>query len=348
MKRIAAAALVGAVLVVVAAVAASYVVYQRVGEPYRGFGGPERFVDLPPGTTTAEIGKRLVDAGVVRDSLTFRLALWRTGVARRLQAGEYRFDRPMSAEAVLHKIARGEVHLRPITFPEGLTIAEMAAVFELAGFGKASEFAEAARRAELVKDLDPRATDLEGYLFPETYRLGRHTSASDLVGMMVARFRQVLTADLVEESSAAGFDVRELVTLASLVEKETGRADERTLVAAVYRNRLRIHMGLQCDPTVIYALQRAGKWDGNLTREDLSFDSPYNTYRYSGLPPGPIAAPGRDSLIAAARPAAVDYLYFVSRNDGSHEFAESLAEHNRNVLRYQIRYFRDKRRGQTR
>lgn len=344
MRRIAAITLIAAVLAVAAAAAAAFVLQKRVAEPYRGYDGPEQFVDLPPGTATAAISRQLVDAGVVRDDLTFRLALWKTGVARRLQAGEYRFERPMSALEVVNKLARGEVFLRPLTFREGLTITEMAAVFEQSGFGPASEFAEAARRADLVKDLDPRAADLEGYLFPETYRLGRSASAANLVELMVGRFRQVLTADLLEESADAGLDVRELVTLASLVEKETGKADERPLIAAVYRNRLGLRMGLQCDPTVIYALQRAGKWDGNLTRENLSFDSPYNTYRYAGLPPGPIAAPGRDSLAAAARPAAVDYLYFVSRNDGSHEFAKSLAEHNRNVHRYQVQYFREKRR----
>jgi UPF0755 protein len=160
---------------------------------------------------------------------------------------------------------------------------------------------------------------------------------------MTDRFRQVFTPELQAAARDAGLSVRQLVTLASLVEKETGRPEERVTVAAVYRNRLRIGMGLQCDPTVIYALQKAGLFDGNLRRDDLQFDSPYNTYRRRGLPPGPIAAPGQGSLEAAARPADVDYLYFVSRNDGSHEFARTLAEHNRNVQRYQIQYFRDRR-----
>ena len=134
-----------------------------------------------------------------------------------------------------------------------------------------------------------------------------------------------------------------MVTIASIVEKETARAEERPLVAAVYENRLRIGMGLQCDPTVIYALQLAGRYTGNLHRDDLAFDSPYNTYRYAGLPPGPIASPGKASLEAAVRPAQADFLYFVSRNDGSHEFARTLDEHNRNVRIFQIQYFRDKR-----
>jgi UPF0755 protein len=152
-----------------------------------------------------------------------------------------------------------------------------------------------------------------------------------------------MTPELRAQATARGLSVRQLVTLASIVEKETGRPEERTLVAAVYANRLANGMGLQSDPTVIYALQRAGRYTGNLRRADLQFDSPYNTYRYSGLPPGPIAAPGKASLEAAARPADVDYLYFVSRNDGSHEFARTLAEHNRNVQKFQIQYFRDLR-----
>jgi UPF0755 protein len=160
---------------------------------------------------------------------------------------------------------------------------------------------------------------------------------------MVSRFEAALTNDLREQASARGLSVRQLVTLASIVEKEAARPEERPMVAAVYANRLRINMILQCDPTVIYALDRAGRYSGNLTRADLQFDSRYNTYRYAGLPPGPIAAPGQAALEAAARPADVDYLYFVSRNDGSHAFAATLDEHNRNVQQYQIQYFRDRR-----
>jgi UPF0755 protein len=175
----------------------------------------------------------------------------------------------------------------------------------------------------------------------------KRTDAARLVRAMTERFLQVLTPELRQTAAARGLSVRQLVTLASIVEKETARAEERPLVAAVYSNRLKIGMGLQCDPTVIYALIRAGRYDGNLRRDDLMFDSPYNTYRYAGLPPGPIAAPGQGSLEAAARPADVNYIYFVSRNDGSHEFARTLDEHNRNVQRWQVQYFRDRRAGRT-
>ena len=289
---------------------------------------------------------QLTAAGVVRDEWAFRYALWQTDSGRQLQAGEYRFDRPLSALAVVQKLAAGDVHLRPITFPEGLTIRAMAEIFGASDFGTADEFLEASRGADRIAPLDPDATDLEGYLFPDTYALPRTTTAADLVEVMVARFEQSFDESLRKDAADAGRSVREIVTLASLIERETALAEERAVVSAVYTNRLRIGMALQCDPTVIYALEAAGLYDGNLTRDNLRYDSPYNTYVYPGLPPGPIAAPGRTALEAAVRPADVGYLYFVSRNDGSHVFASSLREHNRNVREYQIRYFRERRQQQ--
>jgi UPF0755 protein len=335
--------LVFVVLAAAAAGAAAWLGYRRVHEPFRGFSGPEQFVTVEPGSGAVAIGRRLAEAGVVRDPLTFRLALIVTGRSRELKAGEYRFDRPSSALDVVDKIARGEVHTRLITFPEGLTIADMARLFEERGFGPAAEFRQAAADPAPIAALDPRARDLEGYLFPETYTLPRDTPARELVRQMVGGFLRAFDGSLRDAAAAAGLSVREAVTLASLVEKETARAEERPLVAAVYRNRMKIGMGMQADPTVIYALQMAGRYDGNLTRDDLQFDSPYNTYRYAGLPPGPIAAPGLAALRAAVQPAAVEYLYFVSRNDGSHVFAATLAEHNRNVAEWQVKYFRQRR-----
>jgi UPF0755 protein len=317
--------------------------YSIVQQPYKGYGDAETFVEIAPGTSPQGMGRTLAEAGVVRSPLAFRLAVWLEGAGRRLQAGEYRFDAPMTPRTVVDKIVRGDVFLRPVTFREGLTIRQMAAIFEERGFGSAKEFVSAASKPDAIRELDPAARDLEGYLFPDTYTLPRRTTADDLVARMVTRFEKALTPDIRQRAAARGLSVRELVTLASIVEKETGSGDERPLVAAVYANRLKVGMGLQCDPTVIYALERAGRFDGNLTRADLQFDSPYNTYRYAGLPPGPIAAPGRASLEAAAQPADVSYLYFVSKNDGSHAFATTLDEHNRNVFEYQIRYFRERR-----
>jgi UPF0755 protein len=334
-------------VLVIAGAGVAYVVYGRVNEPFRGYSGAQQLVEIPAGAGTNTIRQRLIDAGVIRDALTYRLALWMTGDARRLQAGEYRFDRPMTALEVLGKIARGEVDLVQITFPEGLTIAEMAKIYESQGFGSAASFVDASRDVSGVRALDPMARDLEGYLFPDTYAVPKRTGAARLVQAMTDRFLDVLTPELGRMAEARGLSVRQLVTLASLVEKETARAAERPLVAAVYSNRLKMGMALQCDPTVIYALLLAGRYNGNLRRDDLLFDSPYNTYRYAGLPPGPIASPGKGSLEAAALPADVNYIYFVSRNDGSHEFARTLDEHNRNVHRWQVQYFRDRRAGRV-
>jgi UPF0755 protein len=330
---------------IVIAGAAAYSGYARLNEPFRGYDRPEQFVEVAPGAGSRAIGDRLARAGIVRDPWTFRLALWLSGQGRHLKAGEYRFDRAMTPAEVIDKMARGDVYAINVTFPEGLTFAEMAKIFQDHGFGPASTFVNAAKDVAPIHSLDPTARDLEGYLFPDTYALPRSTDGSKLVRQMVAGFERVLTPRLREAAAKNGLSVRQLVTLASIVEKETARPDERPVVAAVYTNRLRIGMALQCDPTVIYALVRAHRYDGNLHKDDLRFDSPYNTYRYPGLPPGPIASPGRASLEAAASPAASDYLYFVSRNDGSHEFARTLDEHNRNVQKFQIQYFRDLRAG---
>ena len=334
------------VLVAIVAGAAVYFGAGRVYEPYKGYDTPEVLIEVPNGAGPATIGRRLVAAGVVRDEMTFRGAVWMSGRARDLKAGEYQFDQPMTPMEVIDKLARGDVYRRRITFREGLTIPEMAAVYEQSGFGDAAEFTTAASDVSLIKDLDPDARDLEGYLFPETYSLPRETPASVLIAQMVALFQKAFTPEVREGIKAQGLTPREAVTVASLVEKETAVAEERAVVAAVYLNRKRIGMPMQADPTVIYALQRAGRYDGNIRRADLQFDSPYNTYRYPGLPPGPIASPGRAALEAVANPADSDYLYFVSRNDGSHVFARTYEEHNRNVREWQIEYFRRQRQQQ--
>jgi UPF0755 protein len=335
------------VVLAIAAAAAGYFGFTRVHEKFRGYTSAEQFVDVPSGAAPATIGQRLVDAGVVRDALTFRAALWLSGRARELKAGEYRFDQPMSALEVVDKIARGDVYRRLVTFREGLTMREMARVYEAAELGAANDFEKAATDATAIRDLDPDAPDLEGYLFPDTYSLRRETPASVLVAQMVAAFKRAFNDDLRKATRNRGMSVREAVTLASLVEKETAVASERPIVAAVYLNRRAINMPMQADPTVIYAMQQGGNYSGNIRKEDLEIDSPYNTYRYPGLPPGPIASPGKASLEAAVNPAPVDYLYFVSKNDGSHVFARTLDEHNRNVQEWQVRFFRERRQQQS-
>jgi UPF0755 protein len=333
------------VVIVLAAAAGvgGYLWLRSVSAPYKGYAGEDAFVEIPSGTGVNAIGRRLVDAGVVQSTYAFQAAMRLRANGQTLKAGEYRFSGAMTPDEVIEKLARGEVYLRPITFPEGLTIAEMGRVFEAQGFGKATAFVKAARDSSSIDKLDPQADDLEGYLFPETYTLPRAAKAEDLISQMTARFAEVYTPELRKAAEARGMSTREVLTMASLIEKETAKSDERFLVSAVYHNRLKIGMPMQCDPTVIYGLQKAGRYAGNLTRENLQFDSPYNTYRYPGLPPGPIAAPGRLAIEAAVKPADVPYLYFVSRNDGSHVFASTLAEHNRNVQEYQVRYFRNLR-----
>jgi len=326
------------VLGLVAGGAGGYVLWTRMHAPFQGFQG-EQFVEIPQGAGSRAIARRLTDAGIVPDTWTFRAAVRWLGRGQTLQAGEYRFADAVSPLDVVERLARGDVYTVAITFPEGLSIDEMAGVFESRGLGTAQAFRDAARDVSAIAALDPAARDLEGYLFPETYPVSRHEDAAALVGAMVERFKGVY-AELTAAGVTTDLTTRQVVTLASLVEKETARAEERPVVAAVYRNRLAIGMGMQADPTVIYALRKRGKYDGNIRRVDLAIDSPYNTYRYRGLPPGPIAAPGRAALAAALSPPASKYLYFVSRNDGSHVFAETLREHNANVQKFQVEYFR--------
>ena len=327
-----------------AAAVAVWLAWERIHEPYRSYAGPEQFVTIRQGAGSAEIGRRLFDAQVVSDARLFRLALLWTGQGRDLKAGEYRFDRPLSTLDVIDVLVRGDVYARRMTFPEGLTIEEMSKLYESHDFGSARDFVTAAKNVERIKDLDPNATDLEGYLFPETYALPRGTPASRLIDAMVDRFRIVYDERMRASAAAQGLTTRQVVTIGSLVEKETGKADERPTVGAVYRNRLRIGMPMQADPTIVYALEKAHRYNGNIRREDLALDSPYNTYKYPGLPPGPIASPGKASLEAVLFPTDAPYLYFVSRNDGSHVFAQTLAQHNANVQKFQVNFFRQQRR----
>jgi UPF0755 protein len=249
----------------------------------------------------------------------------------------------MATPEVLDKLVRGDIVTYPVTIVEGLSLFETAEALAAADFGDFSVFLAAMQSPDLIADLDPDATDLEGYLFPDTYHFARGTTEEQIVTTMVTTFRR-LFEDSVVPLGAPGDErpAREIVSLAAIVEKEAQLDAEREVIAGVYAHRLRRGMPLQADPTVIYALTMAGTYDGNLRRDDLRFDSPYNTYVYPGLPPGPIASPGLASLQAAASPADVPFLYFVSRNDGSHVFAKTLREHNRNVNEWQKVYWRKK------
>jgi UPF0755 protein len=289
---------------------------------------------VEPGQGALGVGASLQALGLVRHPQVFRWHVALRGDDSRLRTGEYELSGELSLDQIVDLLVRGDVVRRTVTFPEGKDLEETVALAAAAGLDREA-FRAAVKNASLVADLDPEAKDLEGYLFPDTYDVTRRPdAAAELVRRMVQRFRDALKPEA-GALAASGRDVREIVTLASVVEKETARGDERPRIAAVFLNRLKAGMPLQTDPTVIYALRRAGRYDGNIRRADLEIDSPYNTYRYPGLPPGPIASPGALALRAALHPEPVDDLYFVSRNDGSHYFSRTLTEHARAVDHYQ-------------
>ncbi len=314
-------------------------------------GAETRRVTITPGSSAGQILRQLEESDVLADARLARLYLvYRLGDPP-LHAGEYAFEGSATGPEVLAKLIAGRVLTHKVTIIEGLTLEETAEHLASSGFGDRQAFLDAMRTPALIFDLDPAADDLEGYLFPDTYAFARGTGEEEIVATLVRTFRQRWEEDvepLLEEQRSRGIRVgplvgsRELVILASIVEKEAGDTAERPLVAAVYANRLTRGIALYADPTIIFALKRSGNWDGNLRRADLQLDSPYNTYRYPGLPPGPIASPGLASLLAAAAPADEPFLYFVSRNDGTHVFARTLTEHNRNVQRWQRRYWRER------
>lgn len=335
------------VLAVAAAGAASWWAWRRIEEPFQAWPGPTARVLVEPGTSGIAILNRLESAGVLTDARLARLYLVYTLDDPPLQAGEYLFDRPRSIPEVLDMLVRGEVLTLEVTIVEGLTLWETADLLAEAGFGERDAFVAAMSSPELIADLDPEARTLEGYLFPSTYRFAGGTGEKAVVETLVRTFRETYRQNVEPLLAETGAEtvtptMRAVTTLASIVEEEARLDEERPVIAGVYANRLRSGIALYADPTVIYALRLAGRWDGNIRRQDLKIDSPYNTYLYPGLPPGPIASPGRRSLEAAAAPAGVPYLYFVSRNDGSHVFSSTLGEHNRNVDRWQRRYWREK------
>jgi UPF0755 protein len=290
-------------------------------------------ITVAPGERLRAVADHLQAAGVVRFGLL--LSLWAriNRLDRHIRSGEYRFEGALSPLDVLDLLRSPGAALHRVMIPEGSTVEQVAAIFAAQGFGGADAFLDAAQSPELLADLDLPATGVEGYLFPDTYALAWSESAADIIRRMVARFRAA-TADLEGVRRQRNLTPRAWVTLASIVEKETGTAGERPLVAAVFLNRLRLQWPLQSDPTVIYGLDA---FDGNLTKADLRRPSRYNTYTNPGLPPGPICNPGRAALAAVLEPAPVDYLYFVARGDGTHQFSRTLDEHNRAVARYQSR-----------
>ncbi|HYL62942.1 MAG TPA: endolytic transglycosylase MltG [Candidatus Methylomirabilis sp.] len=314
-------------------------VWYCLTKPYQGFAQGGVFVAVPRGASARGVGHLLERNGVVRSALVFEIYA-RRHPKRAAQAGEYLFDRPLTSRDVFWKLAKGEVYQVPFTVREGETIYDIARDLEAGHFMLADDFLKAATDPMLVRDIAPHAMTLEGFLFPATYQLPRHPAATDLTAMMVKKFKEewnrisqpVPRSD--QPQPASSYPVSSILTLASLVERETPKPEERPLVAGVFENRLRKDMRLQCDPTVIYALEQEGRYTGSLTTTDLQVHSPYNTYEHTGLPPGPIGNPGEASLRAALQPAKTDYLYFVANTQGGHFFSATLAEHNRNVTKY--------------
>lgn len=298
---------------------------------------PDLLFEVPRGSGVKAVAFRLEREKLIGRTRPFLAAYALFFSPRPIKAGEYAWRGPLTAKRALLDLIDGKVFLRSLTVPEGLTARETAALLESQGLWEERVFLEATRAASLVADLDDEAVTLEGYLFPETYFYSKGASAEDMVRAMIDRFRVVFKDARRRGAGRSGLTVRQAVTLASLVEKETSRADEKRLVAAVFHNRLRIGMKLDCDPTVIYALKEEGRFNGNLRRRDLETPGPYNTYLRKGLPPGPICNPGRASLEAALDPADAPYLYFVSRNDGSHVFNESFRDHQNAVRKYQLK-----------
>lgn len=336
MKRILA---LGVVLLLLAGAGSAAWLWYTIEQPYQGFASEGVFVDLPHGASSRAVARVLQQNGVIRSALAFEVYA-RRHPRRHLQAGEYFFNHAISGHDVFWQVADGRIYEQPFTVREGETIFDIAHDLEAEKLMTADDFLTAAQNPELIRDIAPHAKTLEGFLFPATYFLPRHPTPTDVTAEMVHKFKEEWQriAPLESQHDATGLEhgrpVASVVTLASLVERETPKPEERPLVAGAFENRLRKNIPLQCDPTVIYAMQDAGQYNGKLTGADLHFPSPYNTYVHAGLPPGPIGNPGEASLRAALDPAKTDYLYFVANTQGGHFFAATLTEHNYNVTKY--------------
>lgn len=293
--------------------------------------------------STTAILRHMRDAGVIRDEYVPLIYMKLLRNRESVKAGVYEFREPMSPVSVVDKLVRGDVIFTSVTLREGLDRFAIAQIFATAGYGSESEWKTATDDPELIRDIAPEATSLEGYLFPDTYKFDPGTPVTTIVQTMVQNFRKNFTGEMAYITT--GLTLHQTVTLASIVETEARLAPERPLVASVYLNRYRKRMLLGADPTVIYAMKLAGKWNGNIRKTDLQMESPYNTYRTPGLPPGPIANPGLASLRAAAAPSSSGFYYFVAKQDGSHAFSTNITEHNRNVEKYQRQFYRDQRRA---
>lgn len=294
---------------------------------------PEITFVIERGDTLSTVSRKLENRGVISSSELFSIFALMKNQAKNLKAGEYALSGAGTPKRILDIITKGKVKLYRLTVPEGLNLFETGTLAKKAGFATRKAFVMAAESTEFTRSLGISAKTLEGYLFPETYYFPRSADEKDVIRQMVRRFQKVYTEDWKTRTRKMGFTVHEIVTLASIIEKETGEASERPVISSVFHNRLEKGMRLESDPTVIYGIEN---FDGNITKKDLKTRTPYNTYMISGLPPGPIANPGRMSLKAALYPADTEYIFFVSKKDSTHKFSKTIKEHNRAVKKYQL------------
>lgn len=324
MKALVRSALLASTAAIIAALAALW----SLGAPYFSASG-ETFVQLDRGSSTASIARTLKQSGVIHyEWQVYAARLFRP--SSKLQAGEYKFDKPASALTVLDRISRGDVYHFEVSVPEGSSRFDIARILDLTGVISGKDFLDASANPALIRDLVPNAPSLEGFLFPATYRLTHTSTASDLCRMMTAEFHRQW-----KKLGSPAADPLKTATLASLVEKETGFAEERKTVAGVFANRIARGMKLDCDPTTIYAAELDGRYTGVIHKSDLASKNPYNTYQNPGLPPGPIANAGAATLDAALHPAQTEFLFFVAKPEGGgHVFSITRAEHEKAVLAY--------------
>ncbi|MCA1958332.1 MAG: endolytic transglycosylase MltG [Nitrospira sp.] len=303
-----------------------------------------KVVVIPAGWTLQQVAALLEREQVIKSRFAFVWLARSQEADRKVQPGEYELHAAMPPADILSKLLTGRVVLHSVTIPEGYTIAQIADMLSERNITDRAEFIRLARDKSFIQTLKISAESLEGYLFPDTYRFARRTAAADVIKTMVDQLDRVFSAEWQGRAKELGLTRHQVLTLASVIEKETGSADERPRISSVFHNRLKKNIPLQSDPTVIYGLPH---FDGNLRKKDLSHPSPYNTYRWVGLPPGPIASPGADSIRAALYPASTPHLYFVSKNDGTHYFSTTLLQHNKAVEQYQKRPFRRGNRSET-
>jgi UPF0755 protein len=326
--------------------AAAIWLQSELSNPYYKAGQAGVFVDLPRGTGTRAIAEALKSSGVLHHTIPFILYVRWTGLARHLKAGEYSFAAPASPGEVARRLAVGDIYYHSITIPEGLTSREVINLLARNGFGDENGMLALLCRSDWISDLDPYAKGLDGYLFPDTYLFVRRETPQEILQKMVAEFRARIAKLLLADPLPARSSLGQVIILASMIEKEAKVDEERPLIASVLLNRLRLGMPLGCDATIVYALKQSDAFDGYLHKPNMSMPSPYNTYTHLGLPPGPIANPGAASIRAALAPETSEYLYYVSKNDGTHYFSKDLQSHLMAVARYQKKPSRDTGRSQ--